>query len=137
MKKLLIIGAMMASMVAHADMIKNANINAVCGDEIVGAFLVKSNAYGSMVQFEDILTIEGSQLIAGTEGGGPYAQVVQSGYNITFLGGTFEEAFYSDFGVELEGSMTAYVSQYDSLGNSINSFETECYGTYSFESAFE
>ena len=136
MKKFYVIFILLVSIIAQADMVSRANINAVCGDEVVGAFSVQSDVTGSTIQFEEITTLEGEQLIASTEGMDPAIQVAQNGYNISFYGGAFQDVFYSEYGLEDEGPMTASVVQFDENGAIFNSYETECYGTYSFESLF-
>ncbi len=117
------------SFVAFADVVKPVTVDLACtntSDERV--VYIVSNFLRSRLMVNAQIVYEGSQLIAGTEGGPAYMQVVGGGYNVTVTGGDLVKAF--------ENSSTVVNGEADvSIWNadSNKSVEGTCKGLFSFD----
>jgi hypothetical protein len=96
---------------ANADMMRPAFLGLVCSStESTKIVKIVSESKGSSLVIDDIVIDESAnQLIAGTEGGDPYLQYVQGGYNVTISGGDFQTAFYDPSQKYLNGETNASV----------------------------
>lgn len=116
--------------IAHADMIKMANLDVFCTEDGVAypkVLRVVSSSAGSEVTI-DINTFKDGQLTGGTEGGDPYLQTVNNagGYNITISGGDFQKAFEGT--AVKSGRAKAFVDYF----NQRKKFHATCVGSYEF-----
>ena len=81
-------------MFAFVDGVKPATVDLTCtnkSDERV--IYIVSNVSQSRLMVNAQIAFEGRQLVAGTEGGPVYMQIVGGGYNVTIQGGDFDTAF--------------------------------------------
>lgn len=110
-KTILSICLLFATGAANADMVKPAFLGLVCVVEAEHTkIVISSDSSGSILIVDDKLVAEKEfELTAGTEGGSPYLQFVDGGYNVTISGGDFEKAFYDSSLRFLNGSTNANV----------------------------
>ena len=130
---------------SHADSMELATLQLKCVETNSAkpqTIYIASNKNGGAVMVKDRLFLS-AQMIAGTEGGGPYLQTLAGGpnatgfsggkfdntfrgYNITISGGDFDKAFFAKSSIE--NAKTSASVQLEE-----RTFQATCTGYCSFE----
>jgi hypothetical protein len=93
MKQMIFAAAMLLASTAQADMIRQAFVNLQCQDAQGAVINLKTTVSGSELAINGQVVATGGPLSAATEGGPPYLQFVEGGYNLAISGGDFTKAF--------------------------------------------
>ncbi len=126
MKAFVLVVIALSGISAFADQMKPATLYLTCkNDQNTDVIQIVSKYSGSITQVNGTTIQKGAQLIAGTEGGGPYLQVLGGGYNITIEGGSLAEAFNEDKSIK-NGVSTAKVWRES------GTYEATCKGIFAF-----
>jgi hypothetical protein len=127
MKNMIFAAIMVLSATAQADMSKMAFVALTCQSATGVEVALKSKSTGAELYVNGQLVQTSGQLSAGTEGGPPYMQFVEGGYNLTLEGDDMTRAFNS--GAQVTGSVSGSLWS----ANMNDTFKVQCSGLMVFQ----